>query len=111
MISAPVYYDFPTQPVANLPSPGPDEEADLRDPAVEAGGLLHHVRLGVQGGLGLLTVDVPRVGQATRPRYHLRLVLTPSSLCSDPFFYPFLITFWPFLDSFLNPFFQRFDRP
>ena len=75
MSSTPVYYDFPTQSVANLLNPGPDEEADLRDPAVEAGGLLHHVRLRVQGSLGLLTVDVPRVGRL--PRTLLNLFLTP----------------------------------
>ena len=37
-------------------SPGPDEASNLRDSAVEAGGLLHHVRLRVQGGLAILTL-------------------------------------------------------
>ena len=37
-------------------SPGSDEASNLRDPAVEAGGLLHHVRLRVQGGLAILTL-------------------------------------------------------
>ena len=35
---------------------GPDEETDIRDPSVEAGGLLHDVRLGVQGSLSILTL-------------------------------------------------------
>ena len=39
---------------AGVLAQGPDEAAHIRDPPVEAGGLLHHVRFRVQGRLRLL---------------------------------------------------------
>ena len=48
---------------AGVLAQGPDEAAHIRDPPVEAGGLLHHVRLRVQGGFSLLTLA--RVSEVT----------------------------------------------
>ena len=46
-----IVYNLPLSPLS-----GSDEAANLRDSAVEAGGLLHDVRLRVQGGLAILTL-------------------------------------------------------
>ena len=52
--------------------PGPDEAADVRDAAVEAGGLLHDVWLWVQGGEPVLTL-AGGPGTAPQPRHcHLQ---------------------------------------
>lgn len=44
---------------AGVLAQGPAEKAHVRDPAVEAGGLLHHGQLRVQGGVRLLSPALP----------------------------------------------------
>ena len=44
---------------AGMLAQGPHEAANIRDPAVETGGLLHHGRLRVQRGVGLLRTRPP----------------------------------------------------
>ena len=57
----------------NLLISGSDETSDLRDPAVEAGGLLHHVRQRVQGRLCVL--EAGGILQHVRQRVYGRLCL------------------------------------
>lgn len=44
---------------AGVLAQGPTQATHLRDPAVEAGGLLHHGQLRVQGGVRLLSPAIP----------------------------------------------------
>ncbi|CAK1584657.1 unnamed protein product [Parnassius mnemosyne] len=52
---------------AGVLAQGPAQAAHVRDAAVEAGGLLHHGQLGVQGGLRLLSPALP-AASPTRAR-------------------------------------------
>ena len=55
--------------ILHLSFVGRDEETNIRDAAVEAGGLLHPLRQRVQGGLRLLTLaPVTEVALQNRDR-------------------------------------------
>lgn len=61
---------------ARVLAQGPAQTADIRDSPVEAGGLLHHGQLRVQGGVGLLSQAFP-AAPPTRARASCMYLVCP----------------------------------